>query len=523
LKIVTTDQMREIEQRAAAIGLPPEVLMENAGLAVAQEVKRYLGNIAGRRILTLIGPGNNGGDGLVAARHLHDWGADIHLYLTKPRADSDTNYQLTQQRGIHTITTTTGQPDDLAALDSLLPSVEVVIDALFGTGKTRPMEGAFKQVLVKVREAKERDTNLQIMALDLPSGLDADTGAADIACLSADVTITLAYPKQGLFAFPGATKVGKLIVADIGIPARLAEDISTEIITANEVRAKLPEREPDANKGTFGRVLVTGGSINYIGAVYLACAAATRVGAGLVTLATARSLQPILASKLTEVTYAPLPESEPGIVAANGGEALQPWLVNYDVLLLGCGLGQSPSAVEFMKSILFSSPNLPALVLDADALNTLAKIPQWWQRLTRDAVLTPHPGEMSRLTGLSIEEIQSKRLSVAREAATSWQKTIVLKGAYTIVAAPDGRTRINPIANPGLASAGTGDVLAGAIAGLIAQGLSLFDAAVGGVFLHSQAGEVVKTELGDAGMVASDLLPVLPLVIKKLKEKGSLK
>jgi NAD(P)H-hydrate epimerase len=174
--------------------------------------------------------------------------------------------------------------------------------------------------------------------------------------------------------------------------------------------------------------------------------------------------------------------------------------------------------VEFIKSILLSTPNLPALVLDADALNTLAKIPRWWQNLTGDAVLTPHPGEMSRLTGLSIEEVQSNRLSVAREAATSWHKTIVLKGAYTVIAAPDGRTMLNPIANAGLASAGTGDVLAGAIAGLLAQGLSPFDAATCGVYLHSQAGEIVKRDMGDAGMVASDLLPVLPSVIKTLKE-----
>jgi len=195
-------------------------------------------------------------------------------------------------------------------------------------------------------------------------------------------------------------------------------------------------------------------------------------------------------------------------------------LPNYDVLLLGCGLGQSQSAVEFVKSALFSLPNVPALVLDADALNILAQIPEWWQTLTRDAVLTPHPGEMSRLTGLPTKEGQAKRLSVAREAATSWHKTVVLKGAYTVVAAPDGKTRINPTANPGLASAGTGDVLAGAIAGLAAQGLSPFDAAVAGVFLHSQAGEIVKGELGDAGMIASDLLPVLPTVIKSIK-KGS--
>lgn len=508
--------MREIERRAAEIGLPPEVLMENAGLAVAQEIKRWLGDTEGSRILILVGPGNNGGDGLVAARHLHDWGAEVHLYLPKPRADSDRNYQLTQQRGIHTVVAGQGDPN---ALDSLLSSIEVVIDALFGTGKLRPMEGDFKQVLVRVGEAKERQAKLQTIALDLPSGLDSDTGAVDGACLSADVTITLAYPKQGLFSFPGATKVGKLIVADIGIPARLAGDVSTEVITAEAVGLLLPQRPPNANKGTFGRVLVCGGSINYIGAAYLACAAATRVGAGLVTLATARSLQPILASKLTEVTYAPLPESEPGIVAATAYETLKEWLADYDVLLLGCGLGQSSPVVEFMKSVLFSTTP-PALVLDADALNTLARVPQWWQRLTPDAVLTPHPGEMSRLTGLSIEEIQSNRLSVAREAATSWQKTIVLKGAYTVVAAPDGRTRVNPVANAGLASAGTGDVLAGAIAGLLAQGLSLFDAATCGVYLHSQAGEVVKEELGDAGMVASDLLRVLPPVIKRLKEEA---
>ena len=519
MKIVTVEQMQDLEKHAASVGLPPEVLMENAGLAVAQEVSKWIGSVAGRHILVLIGPGNNGGDGLVAARHLHDWGAHVHLYLPRPRAESDTNYLMVQQRGIHTILA--DQPNSLADLDSLLPSVGVVIDALFGTGKARPMDGAFQQVSEKVRETKERNSSLQIIAVDLPSGLNADTGAVDNSCFSADATITLAYPKHGLFAFPGATKVGRLIVADIGIPARLAEDIRTEIITADGVKALLPERPANANKGTFGRVLVAGGSINYIGAVYLACTAAARVGAGLVTLATACSLQPILASKLTEVTYVPLPESEPGVVAANSSEALKPELARYDVLLLGCGLGQSQPAVELVKSTLFSSPDLPVLVIDADALNILASVPQWWQTLTRDAVLTPHPGEMSRLTGLPIKEVQAKRLSVASEAATLWHKTVVLKGAYTVVAAPDGRIRINPSANPGLASAGTGDVLAGAIAGLAAQGLSPFDAAVAGVFLHSQAGEIVKGELGDAGMIASDLLPVLPTVIKNIKKVGS--
>lgn len=506
-----------MEQRAAEIGIPSEVLMENAGLAVAHGVKRWLGNIIGRHILLLIGPGNNGGDGLVAARHLHDWGAEAHLYLPGQRSDSDINYQLTRQRGIHTIVA--GQ-DELAALDSLLPSVEAVIDALFGTGRLRPMKGDFLQVLAKVGEAKEeRQAAMQVIALDLPSGLDSDSGAIDGACLGADVTITLACPKQGLFAFPGATKIGKLIVADIGIPSRLANDIQTEVITAEMADALLPKRLPDANKGTFGRVLFYGGSINYIGAAYLACVAASRVGAGLVTLATASSLQTILASKLTEVVYAPLPESEPGIVADTAFENLQPWLADHHVLLLGCGSGQSPQAVELIKSLVFFAAP-PDLVLDADALNAMAQVPQWWQKLTGDAVLTPHPGEMSRLTGLSIQEIQSNRLRIAREKAISWQKTIVLKGAYTVIAAPDGRARINPVANAGLASAGTGDVLAGAIAGLSAQGLSPFDAATCGTYLHSQAGEMVGKEMGDAGIIASDLLPALPRAIKELRERA---
>jgi len=517
LKIVTTEQMLDMEQRAAEIGISSEVLMENAGLAVAQKVKEWIGHIDGHHILVLIGPGNNGGDGLVAARHLHDWGAKVHLYLPKQRADSDINYQLTRQRGIHTMV---AGRDGLGALDSLLPQLEVVIDALFGTGRLRPMDGDFRQILVKLGEAKQSQASLQIIALDLPSGLDSDSGAVDSACLRADVTITLACPKQGLFAFPGATKVGKLIVVDIGIPSSLAEDISVEVTTSEEIGSLLPERPPDANKGTFGNVLVCGGSINYIGAVYLACAAATRVGAGLVTLATAYSLQAILASKLTEVTYIPLPESEPGIVSQEAFETLQSGLASYNVLLVGCGSGQSPQTIELIKSVLFCATQ-PALIIDADAINTLAQIPQWWQKFSDDAVLTPHPGEMSRLTGLPIQEIQSNRLNIARESAALWQKTVVLKGAYTVIAAPDGRTRVNPAANPVLASAGNGDILAGAIAGLAAQGLSFFDAAVSGVYLCSQAGELLNEEMGNTGIIASDLLPVLPRVIKRIREGTS--
>jgi NAD(P)H-hydrate epimerase len=222
------------------------------------------------------------------------------------------------------------------------------------------------------------------------------------------------------------------------------------------------------------------------------------------------------------VTYAPLPESEAGIISPTAASVLKQWLPSYGVLLVGCGLGQKTAVTEFVKSILFSlKGSSPALVLDADALNTLVQVPEWWRKLSQDAILTPHPGEMARLAGISVDEVQRQRLEVARKAAMEWRKTIVLKGAYTIVAAADGRAKISQIANPGLASAGTGDVLTGVIAGLVAQGLPLFDAAACGVYLHGQAGEVVRQELGDAGMLASDLLPVLPKVIMRLKQSES--
>ena len=513
MKILTAEQMRQIDQECARLGMPTSVLMESAGKAVAEETRRSLGTMENQRILCLIGPGNNGGDGLVAARYLHDWGARVSLYLCSQRPSSDANLELAQERGITCVAA--AQDKKLDRFDDLLASATCVIDALFGTGRMRPLEGVFRRVLDRVGKAK-KNHNLYVVAVDLPSGLDADSGAVDPACLYADMTITLAFPKLGLFGFPGAARVGKLKIADIGIPEHLAASGMTELITNDWARAVLPERPLNANKGSFGRVLVVAGSINYIGAAYLACSGALRVGAGLVTLATAASLQPILASKLTEVTYLPLPESQPGVISAQAAELVARQFDQYNVLLLGCGLGQSPSAVEFVSSLLFGK-RLSPLVLDADALNILAAIPGWWQQLTDDAIITPHPGEMSRLCGLSVEEVQSNRSGISRRFAAEWHQTIVLKGAHTVIAAPDGCCRISPFANPGLASAGTGDVLAGAIAGLVAQGLSLFDAGSLAVYLHGEAGEIIKDTLGDAGMLATDLLPALPVVIKRLK------
>ena len=518
MKIVTVDQMRQIEQDCGRIGLPASLLMENAGKAVAEEVGQILEATDKQPILILIGPGNNGGDGLVAARHLHDLGAEVRLYLLTQRPPDDPNLMLAQERGIPCFEVTQGENMD--RLDESLSSAQAVIDALFGTGKSRPLRGIFLQVLDMVSRAKKKRLSLNIIALDLPSGLNTDTGAVDPACLYANNTITLGFPKPGLFNSPGAERAGKISVVDIGIPPYLAEGVTTELITSEWAKSILPQRPSQATKGNFGRVLAVAGSLHYIGAAYLAGSGAIRVGAGLVTLATATSLQPMLASKLTEVTYFPLPESHPGIISPQAAKFIHQEISRYNVLLLGCGLGQSQSAIRFIQATLFRlKPVPPFLVLDADALNTLAKSPKWWQQLTDDAILTPHASEMARLCGVSVDEVQSDRAGIAKKAAQEWHKTIVLKGAYTVITAPDGQAKISPTANPGLASAGTGDVLTGAIAGLVAQGLSLFEAAALGVYLHGEAGEMVKSRLGDAGMIATDLLPTLPLAIKQLKER----
>ncbi len=516
MKIVTAEQMRQIDRECAEQGIPAGTLMENAGKAVAGATRDSLGKVEGQHILCLIGGGNNGGDGLVAARYLHDWGAEIGIYLCSRRPTDDANLKLARECGIAYIDA--AQDKNLKIFDDLLAKATCVIDGLLGTGKMRPLEGVFRQVLEKVNAARN-SRNLKIVAIDLPSGLDADTGAIDPACPRADVTVTLAFPKPGLFNFPGAERVGTLKVVDIGIPEALAESATTELITDRWARTVLPERPLNANKGSFGRVLVAAGSINYIGAAYLACSGAQRVGAGLVTLAIPGSLQPVLAAKLTETTYLTLPESQPGVVSVEAADIITRQANQYDVLLIGCGLGQNPATIKFVSSLILEK-EMPQPVLDADALNIMSKTPDWWQRLNDNAILTPHPGEMSRLCGLSINEIQADRAGITRRFAVEWHQTVVLKGAYTVIATAEGHCRVSPFANPGLASAGTGDVLAGVIAGLAAQGLASFDAASLGVYLHGKAGEAVKNEIGDTGMIASDLLPVLPKIIKQLKNGG---
>ena len=516
MKIVTVEEMRRLDAACATeMGIPTDTLMENAGLAVAEKARKLLGDVRNAPVLILIGPGNNGGDGLVAARHLQDWGALVTVYLALPRKGQDPNLVRAQMKGVTIVDTSSDT--DLKLFRNALSGTRLAIDAVLGTGRLRSLQGTLKEMMTRLREERNKRQDLALMALDIPTGMDGDSGEVDPATPQFDVTVTLAWPKVGLFRFPGAAKVGRLEVVDIGIPPQLAEGIDTELVTPGWVSEKLPSRPLDAHKGTFGRLLIVAGSLNYVGAVALAAEAAYRVGAGLVTIAAPSSIYPIIAASATEATHLPLPEVEPGRLGPDSVPIVENALGQYNALVVGCGMGQHPETQAFLERLLLqnSSNGLPTVV-DADGLNNLARTEDWWKRMTWPVVLTPHPGEMARLTGASAGNVQSDRLGTARAWAARWGKVVVLKGAHSVVASPQGLVRVSPFANPALASAGTGDVLAGAIGGLLAQGVPLSDAAACGVYLHGAAGEEVRKEIGDAGLIARDLLGWLPKVAFRL-------
>ena len=521
MKIVSVEQMRQLEEASASEGISTDTLMENAGLAVAREARSALGNVGGSPVLVLVGPGNNGGDGLVAARHLQRWGAAVTAYLVLQRRQGDPKLRLALEYGVTSVSAS--DDNGFAALDHELARSRLVIEAVLGTGRARPLEGVVRDVMLRLSATRAIRTSMKVMALDLPTGLDADTGRVDPACPEADITVTFGYPKAGHFLFPGATKLGRLEVVDIGIPVHLAQDINTELLTSQWVKAKLPSRPLDAHKGDFGHTLVIAGSRNYPGAAYLASQAAARVGPGLVTLASPRSIYPIMASKLTEVIHLPLPEDESGMFHPDAAGLLREKLHQYSSLAIGCGFGRSDGLVAFLRELLFvePQPTLP-VVIDADGLNNLSRLEGWWRDLKWPVVVTPHPGEMSTLTGVANSDIQARRWKAALEWSSRWGAVVVLKGAHTVTATPKGVCRVSPFANPGLASGGTGDVLTGIIAGLMSQGLSPGDAACCGVYLHGAVADMVRQELGDTGALAGDLLPRIPRTIKALREGRTL-
>ena len=514
MKIVTADEMRRIEDRSEVMGVSKDALMERAGLETARYIRRVCAPLVGVPVVVLVGPGNNGGDGLVVARHLHRWGARVSVYICRDRRPPDPKLDIVNELGVPVIAASAD--GELVKLRALLNTAHVVVDSVLGIGRLRPLEGTARDILLMLAEARAAKPDMTTLAVDVPSGMDGDSGTADPASPAVDITLAMGYPKVGHYAYDAAARIGKLDVVEIGLPGGVDDDVPLSLMTDASMRPMLPVRPSDAHKGSFGRTMVVAGSLNYIGAAYLAGSAATRVGSGLVTIALPASIQVAVAGKATEPTYLPLAESLPGVALPSSAGDVLGALGDYSGLLIGCGMGQAAGMQGFVEGVLYSRERLPPTVVDADGLNTLARTEHWWERFTATAILTPHPGEMARLTGMSTGEVQADRIGVAVESAARWNKIVVLKGAHTVVAYPDARAMLSPFANPGLATAGTGDVLAGSIAGLLSQGVSPEDAAALGVYLHGTTGESVRDRLGDTGMVASDLLPELPLAIRAL-------
>lgn len=558
-KIVTTDQMRAVERAADAQGHSYAAMMERAGRAVAERVKQLLAGSEQPRVAVIVGPGNNGGDGLVAARILAQEleGASVGAFLLKLRGDDDEVFVRARDAGVFIASADDDKAAGYRVLQNLVANADVLIDALFGTSLRLPIKGDAAKVLqaahkaITLRRAERpappyttpADPDLTapddgpiIVAVDCPSGLDCDTGALDKLTLPAHETITFAAAKPGLLTFPGAEAVGTLHIADIGLPSRLPEldEIALTLVDAAEVRARLPQRPRDSHKGTFGKAMVVAGSLNYTGAAYLAAAAAYRAGAGLVTVGAPQIIVPVLAGMLPEATWLLLPH-DLGVINEAAVKVLRTELAGYSALLLGPGFGREDVTGEFLRELLRPQeevrhsraigfvPNepagetarpatdLPPLVIDADGLNLLAAMDDWPRLLPPGTILTPHPGEFARLARLEREDVQANRIPLAQAKAAEWNCVVVLKGAFTVVAAPDGRTAVEPFATSALASAGTGDVLAGAIAGLLAQGLAPFDAALCAGWLHGMAGvraaEVLETAIS---VTAGDVLELLP-------------
>ncbi|MDT8900014.1 NAD(P)H-hydrate dehydratase [Anaeroselena agilis] len=513
MKIATAPEMRRIDERAAnEYGLAGLALMENAGGEVARKVADILGGAADKKVCIFCGKGNNGGDGFVAARHLAARGAKVKVFLlgvkTAVGGDALANLGILLKMGAEVIEIAGERDCDKAALATAF--ADCLVDALLGTGFSGEVSGDLAAV-VKIINAAGKP----VVAVDIPTGIDADTGRVRGVAVSAAHTVTFGLPKPGLLFQPGAAHAGTVTVVDIGLPAALLADagMRQNAVTATLVRRLLPPRRPWAHKGTGGRVALVAGSPGLTGAAALASMAAVRAGAGLVTVGIAAGLNAIMEVKLTEVMTKPLPEETCGIIGPAAVEEIAAIAETADVLAIGPGLGRAAETVDAVREIV-RNVRCP-LVIDADGLNALAGHTESLLETEALAVLTPHPGELARLTGRPLPVINADRLGAARDAATGLGAIVVLKGPGTVIAYPDGEAFINTTGNAALATGGTGDVLTGVIAALVAQGLTSHDAAVAGVYLHGLAGELAAGARL-AGMAAGDLLPALPAAIASL-------
>jgi hydroxyethylthiazole kinase-like uncharacterized protein yjeF len=535
MKLVSVAEMLTIEREADASGLTYKKMMENAGQGLADAVQEAYGHFPDLSVVGLIGSGNNGGDTLVAMASLLGNGWKATALLVRPRKRDDPLVERFRQAGGQVLIPGADHLADPGRLDELLRDYAVLLDGVLGTGVQLPLKAELGRALGAIQEVlAEMEKPPIVVAVDCPSGVDADSGQAAAECIPADLTVTMAAVKRGLLRFPAFTLLGDLKIVEIGNLAGIEawDSLGSFVVDRAYAHSVLPARPLDAHKGTFGTALVVAGSTNYTGAALLAGQSAYRSGAGLVTMAVPGPLHQALSGHFPEATWILLPH-DLGVIARTAAEVLRDQLGRVTGMLLGPGFGLEDTTKDFISLLIsaldtsahggrigFNYPNqvgipkaekssaaLPPLVIDADGLKLLARIPGWSSLLPAGTVLTPHPGELSVMTSIDKDEIQADRLAIAGRLAREWGHVLVLKGALTVIAAPDGRLAVIPVASPALARAGTGDVLAGLIVGLRAQGVPAFEAASAGAWIHARAGLWAAKRHGNtATVLAGDVL-----------------
>jgi yjeF C-terminal region, hydroxyethylthiazole kinase-related/yjeF N-terminal region len=520
MRLVIPLQMGQIDRYSInELGIPGIILMENAALRVVEEAVSALGGcVVGQKVLLLAGKGNNGGDAFAVARHLMLKGADtcVHILADKSAISGDAKVNLDILYNIGANVNLLTDRKQISSLEKDLYKSELIIDGIFGTGFKGVPDALTSEIIGMVNGAGK-----YVIAIDIPSGVNGETGKVPGSCVNANVTVTFQLPKTGLLVHPGCDRTGRLVVADIGIPEKavFSQNINSYVIDQNDVSFIIPARKNDTNKGSYGKIFILTGSKGMTGSGCLCAKAALRSGAGLVYVGVPSSLATIYGSSLVEPIIMPLEDAGKGHIPLESVEHILKQMEKMDIMALGPGLSVNYDIRGIVGEIIKKS-RIP-LILDADALNSVADDLQVLNELKAEAVITPHPGEMARLTGLTIDEVQSDRIKVARDFAARWRLIVVLKGSRTIIALPDGTIYINTTGNPGMASGGSGDVLTGIIAGLAGQGIELADAAVAGVYLHGLAGDAAAIKKGVHGLIAGDMVEELPYVIKETVGRNS--
>ncbi len=514
MKVLTSRQMKEIDRKAIKeIGIIGPILMENAGIQIFQAIMERFPEIQKERITIIAGKGNNGGDGLVVARHLLNRGCNPKVLLLGQtcdvKGDAGLNLGIAEKIGVNIVNVPTIKDWKRKRKD--LFGATLAVDAIFGTGLIKPAAGIYSTVIEDINKAKAFK-----IAIDIPSGLSSDTFRIIGPCVKADLTVTLAAPKIAHIFPPAEEYVGELVVADIGIPDFLFknENLKLELVEEQRILPCFASRKKDSHKGTYGHLFILSGSIGKTGAAAMAAKAALKMGAGLVTVGTPKSCLPIIARSMVELMTEPLPETDKGTLSSEALERILELLEGKDALMIGPGISTHPSTAELVLSLI-PKVRVP-MMIDADALNILASKPQLLKSLRQPVVLTPHPGEFARLLRRSTKEIVKNKLVMTPRFAQEYGVYLVLKGYRTLTVSPEGAVYINPTGNPGMATAGVGDVLSGMIASMMIQEKDLLKAILAAVYVHGLSGDIGVEKWGERALTAGNLITHLPSALKSL-------